>query len=163
MKTRTFRPVGNKVAACLMASAIGSLALAQPVAAQTQTNNLIIDSNLTTLSMPHVQACQQGFERLFGVPAGMDPDEALIVRGARQTYIEDHRVGDGFGSTLEIAMSFERALPPGPPDGAVLTGTLTCHYSEADAGGFPLTPQTVQLEEEGNTRMLGSDELSLFN
>lgn len=165
--SRTDSPV--KTHATLKASTIpGALALviagaaALPAAAQTPARNIELDPSLTTLSVPHVKVCQQGFEGLFGVPEGADPDEALIIRGAKQSYFEDKRYGDEFISTLDIAMPYERMLPPGPPDGAVLTGKITCSFAEAPEGGFPLTPAAVTIEEEGQMRTLTGPELALF-
>lgn len=148
----------------LFGSALGAaISLAAfPAMAQEKVVNLVVDPALTTLSGPHLQVCQQGFENLFGVPPGVDPDEALIIRGARQTYVKDERYGDAFGSTLEIAMPYERVLPPGPPDGAVLNGKITCYFAADDAGAFPLAPYAVQIEEEDTVRRATPAELDGF-
>ncbi|MEQ8746136.1 hypothetical protein [Pyruvatibacter sp.] len=160
-------PVNNRLtSAVLLAATLAFAALpasAQDTAPQAETIlNLIVDPGLTSLSTPHLRVCQQGFEDFFGVPDGMDPDEALIIRGARQTYLKDERLGDAFGSTLEIAMPYERVLPPGPPDGAVLTGKITCYFAADDAGAFPLAPYAVLLEEEGQSRRIEGEGLALF-
>lgn len=130
--------------------------------AQEPAQNITVDPSLTTLSVPHLQACQQGFEAMFGVPEGVDPDESLIIRGARQSYFQDQRFGEQFKSTLEIAMPYERVLPPGPPDGAVIPGRITCGFVELEDSTFATTPDLVTIEEEGVTRTLSDQERSLF-
>jgi len=147
-------------AAALAAS--GFLALTSIAGAQEPARNITIDTSLTTMSVPHLHACHQGFEALFGVPEGMDPDESLIIRGARQSYFQDPRLGDQFKSTLEIAMPYERVLPPGPPDGAVIPGRITCSFIEQAEGEFSTLPDVVTLEEEGVTRSLSDQERELF-
>ncbi|MGD1935798.1 MAG: hypothetical protein ACFB0Z_15080 [Candidatus Phaeomarinobacter sp.] len=138
------------------------LVLGSSAGAQQQPSGSNIDTSLATLSVPHVHVCQHGFEALFGIPEGADPDESLIIRGARQSYFEDRRTGDEFRSTLEVAMPYERALPPGPPHGAVIAGRITCTFRERAEGGFPFVPVTVTLEEEGVTRSLSDQERALF-
>ncbi len=130
--------------------------------AQEPARNITIDPSLTTLSVPHLQACQRGFEAMFGVPEGVDPDESLIIRGARQSYFQDQRFGDQFNSSLEIVMPYERVLPPGPPDGAVIPGRITCRFVEREDSSFPTTPDEVTIEEEEVTRTLSDQERILF-
>jgi|GEM_PF-6250677 len=146
-----------------------SAALGMAGAALAQTPSGTADSGLTSLSVPHVHSCQQGFERLFGIPQGADPDEGLIIRGARQTLAQRaHQVETPDGGipelrhTLEIAMPYERVLPPGPPEGAVIPGRITCRFIEAADGSFALTPDSVVLEEEGVARRLDDRERALF-
>ncbi|GAB5502257.1 hypothetical protein [Pyruvatibacter sp.] len=138
------------------------LAGSSAASAQEPARNITVDPSLTTLSVPHLQACQQGFEAIFGIPDGMDPDESLIIRGARQSYFQDQRFGDQFKSTLEIAMPYERVLPPGPPDGAVIPGRITCSFVEREDNSFATTPDAVAIEEEGVTRTLSNQERRLF-
>ncbi|GAA6155736.1 hypothetical protein NBRC116588_12090 [Pyruvatibacter sp. HU-CL02332] len=138
------------------------LAGSSAASAQEPARNITVDPSLTTLSVPHLQACQQGFEAIFGIPDGMDPDESLIIRGARQSYFQDQRFGDQFKSTLEIAMPYERVLPPGPPDGAVIPGRITCSFVEREDNSFATTPDVVAIEEEGVTRTLSNQERRLF-
>ena len=134
------------------------LACARPGAAQeAPAQNVTIDPSLTSLSLPHVHACQRGFMRLFGVPAGADPDETLMVRGARQTVVEDTRLGPEFRSMLEMQMPYERMLP----GGAVLTGVLTCLYGGTGLD-FDARPERVTILEEGETRILAGPQLDLF-
>lgn len=142
--------------------ASGFLTLASIAGAQEPARNITIDPSLTSMSVPHLHACQQGFEALFGVPEGVDPDESLIIRGARQTYFQDQRFGDQFRSTLEIAMPYERVLPPGPPDGAVIPGRITCSFVALEDNSFATTPDAVTIEEEGVTRTLSDQERGLF-
>ena len=159
MKNLSFTSRTALLAGCLAfgASMMGGMAIAQEPA-----RNITLDPSLTSMSVPHLHACQQGFEALFGVPEGADPDEALIIRGARQSYFQDQRFGDQFRSTLEIAMPYERVLPPGPPDGAIIPGRITCSFIEQAEGEFPAMPDTVTLEEEGITRLLSDQERVLF-
>lgn len=162
---RSSRP--NTLAALVLgltaAATASSVAVAQPAPyTPVPAGNVEIDPDRTALSLPHVQVCQQGFESLYGVPDGTDPDEMLIIRGARQTYVEDKYYVGQFISTLDIAMPYERALPPGPPDGAVITGRITCFFTETPDGGFPLTPSVVTIEEEGQVRTLTGPELAQF-
>lgn len=139
---------------------------AVPDAIAAPARNITVDPGLASLSVPHLQVCQQGFEALFGVPQGVDPDEVLIIRGATQSYYEDPRFGDNFKSALEIAMPYERVLPPGPPSGAVILGRIVCAFEEhkdaTSASSFPLTPTYVTIEEEGVTRRLSPSERMLF-
>ncbi|MEP0068064.1 hypothetical protein [Pyruvatibacter sp.] len=138
------------------------LAGSSAASAQEPARNITVDPSLTTLSVPHLQACQQGFEAIFGVPDGVDPDESLVIRGARQSYFQDQRFGDQFKSTLEIAMPYERVLPPGPPNGAVIPGRITCSFVEREDNTFATTPDAVAIEEEGVTRTLSNQERRLF-
>ncbi len=153
---------GNRAVLVAGLLAFGTGMMGSAATAQEPARNITIDPSLTSMSVPHLHACQQGFEALFGVPEGADPDETLMIRGARQTYFQDQRFGDQFKSTLEIAMPYERVLPPGPPDGAVIPGRITCSFIEQAEGEFPAMPNAVTLEEEGVTRSLSDQERSLF-
>lgn len=144
------------LAALTLAGAVP--AAAQPEAPRPEApRNVILDRGLDSLSMPHVQVCQRGFERLFGVPEGVDPDEALMVRGARQTVVEDPRLIEGATSTLELQMPYERMLP----GGAVIPGIVTCLFT-GEGRSFDTAADAVTVSEEGETRALAGPDLALF-
>jgi len=152
-------------AALVGIAAMSTLVHSVPAAAQQdapRTQELITDTNLTGLSVPHVHVCQRGFEGVFGIPEGVDPDDTLIVHGARQTVVDNGPLLDAPDNTLEIAMPYERVLPPGPPSGAVIRGKITCYFVATEAGSFPLTPDAVVLEEDGTERWLDGPDLALF-
>ncbi len=110
-----------------------------------------------SLSLPHVHTCQRGFEDFFGVPEGVDPDEAVLIRGARQKVESGGEVAGEIRATMTIDMPYERMLP----GGTVATGQVTCHFME-DNGAFPTTPYRVVIAEGEDVRDLDAAGLALF-
>jgi len=147
MKTRAF---GGVLAAVICLAAA-------PAFSQSNEVEVRIDRNLAALSLPHVQVCQQGFERLFGVPEGTDPDTALMIGGVTQMVVENPPQGDLQKSVLEILMPYERMLP----GGARVSGTIICAYGGSGAS-FDTVPEGVSVVEGEETRSLSGAELALF-